>query len=87
MQKINPELPYQPVSCDLHSQYELAIIHKSKLQLVYKTENNSTIADVVTPIDVQIKNKAEYLIALSSANKNLYIRLDYILEIHTLNKV
>ena len=76
---------YQPVSCELHSQFELAIMHKNKLQIIYKAENNSTITDIITPLDVQTKNKAEYLIALSPANKNLTIRLDVILEMHILN--
>ena len=82
----NNKNTYQPISCDLHSQYELAIMHKNKLQLIYKAENNSTVTDVVSPIDVQTKNKAEYLIAVSSTNKNLHIRLDYIIETHILNK-
>ncbi len=77
---------YQPVSCEQHSQYELAIMHKNKLQITYKDENCSTINDIVTPIDVQTVNKAEYLVALSSENKKFHVRLDYIEKFNIFNK-
>ncbi len=83
--KLNKNI-YKPVSCEQHSQYELAIMHKKKLQLVYKDENSSTISDIVTPIDVQTVNKAEYLVALSSENKKFHVRLDYIEKFNIFNK-
>ena len=82
MQKISPETPYQPISCELHSQYELAIMYKTRLQLVYRDKNNFMVNDIVMPIDIKIKNKAEYLIALSAENKTISIRLDYIIKLH-----
>ena len=75
---------YQPISCDLHSQYELAIMHRSNLQLTYKTENDSHVTNIVMPVDVQTKNKAEYLIANTSDTKNISIRLDHIIEMRIL---
>lgn len=76
---------YKPVSCDLHSQYELAIMHKSKLHLTYQSENHSSVSNIVTPTDVQTKNKAEYLIAVTSRGENLCIRLDHIIEMRILS--
>ncbi len=76
---------YKPIPCDLHSQYELAIMHKDKLELIYKVNDLITQKHVFLPIDVQTKNKAEYLLVLDKENKNHSIRLDHILEMRILN--
>jgi len=76
---------YTPISCDLHSQYELAIMHKNKLALTYKLHDCSIVKHTVLPLDLQTKNKAEYLLILDSKNKKICIRLDHILEMRILN--
>ncbi len=77
---------YKPVSCDLHSQYELAVMHKNKLHLSWLSDGELISESNILPLDVQTKNKAEYLIAVTSKNKNLYIRLDHITKMRILNK-
>ena len=77
---------YQPVSCELHSQYELAIMHKNKLQLSYLSDNQLPITCIVKPVDVQTKDKAEYLIATTTENKNIRLRLDHITEMRILDE-
>ena len=76
---------YQAISCDLHSQYELAIMHKNKLYLSWLAEGEVVTETNVTPVDVQTKNKAEYLIAETAEHKNLCIRLDHITEMRILS--
>lgn len=76
---------YQPISCELHSQYELAIMHKNKLQLSWLSENQLVTETDISPLDVKTENKAEYLIAVTSDNKNLCIRLDHITEMSILS--
>lgn len=76
---------YMPISCDLHSQYELAIMHKNKLYLRWKSEEQIVTETNITPVDVRTKNKAEYLIAETSTHKNLCIRLDHIIEMRILD--
>lgn len=76
---------YQPISCALHSQYELAIMHQNKLQLSWLSEGQLVTETDISPIDVQTKNKAEYLIAVTADNKNLCLRLDHITEMRILN--
>lgn len=76
---------YQPISCELHSQYELAIMHQNKLQLSWLSEGQLVTETDISPIDVQTKNKAEYLIAVTADNKNLCLRLDHITEMRILN--
>lgn len=76
---------YQPISCELHSQYELAIMRKDKLQLSWLSASQIVSKTNITPLDVLTKNKAEYLIAVNSDNKNLCIRLDHITEMRILS--
>ena len=81
MKEIKPELPYQPISCDLHSQYELAIMHKNTLCLTWRKDGEVVTEKNLIPVDVQTKNKAEYLVLKrTEQNKLLFIRLDYIIE-------
>jgi len=78
------DAPYQPVSCELHSQYELAIMHKNTLCLTWRKDGEVVTETNIIPIDVQTKNKAEYLFAKTSEeNKPFSIRLDYIIEMRT----
>ena len=76
---------YQPISCELLSQYELAIMHQNKLQLSWLSEGQLVTETDISPIDVQTKNKAEYLIAVTADNKNLCLRLDHITEMRILS--
>lgn len=81
MKVIKPDIPYQPISCELHSQYELAIMHKNKLCLTWCKDGEVVTETNIIPVDIQTKNKAEYLVVKTSEQNNLFsIRLDYIIE-------
>lgn len=68
---------YHPVSCDMHSQLELAIMHRTKLSLSwYPAECLQT--ETVLPVDIQTKNKQEFLYVKTDDNKIREIRLDKI---------
>jgi len=82
----NKDDSYQAISCDLHSQYELAIMHNNKLQLSWIEDGELVTETDIFPIDVKTKNKAEYLVAKTKDNKNLCIRLDHIKKMRILNK-
>ncbi len=67
---------YKPISCELHSQLELAIIKKQKLKLKLA---NSLDFITIEAIDIYIKNKSEFLIYKNIKNGLLFeIRLDQI---------
>ena len=67
---------YNPVSCDIHSQLELFIMHKKKLHVEY-IQNDDTMKQIVTPYDIVTrKDKGEYLLATDDSEQNLEIRLD-----------
>lgn len=81
MKENKSDVPYQPVSCDLHSQYELAIMHKNKLCLTWRSEDELFTETNIIPVDVTTKNKAEYLVAKKQEQNDVFlIRLDRIIE-------
>ncbi len=69
---------YTPISCDLHSQYELAIMHKNTLLLQWQDESGQQHEEKLTPLDVITRNSAEYLKVLDREGKENLIRLDRI---------
>ena len=81
MKEIKSDTPYQPISCALHSEYELAIMHKNTLCLTWRKDGEVVTKENIIPVDVQTKNKAEYLVVKTSElNKLFSIRLDFIIE-------
>ena len=73
---------YQPISCDIHSQYELAIIQCKDLNLTWHEQGQIREA-TVTPLDLQTKHQQEFLIAKDQHGDELSIRLDHI-QSHTM---
>lgn len=69
--------PYIPVCCELHSRYELAIIQRQSLNLVWQ-DGQQTHISTVMPLDLQTKRGREFLIARDQQGELLQIRLDYI---------
>ena len=69
---------YIPVSCDIHSQFELFIMHNSSIQLDWQDENDKTFSEIVKPRDVQTKSGEEFLLVLNKRNETIKIRLDRI---------
>jgi len=77
---------YKPIECGLHSEYELAIMHKSKIQLTWIDENEQQHSESTEPVDLVTKNKQEFLKLYTSNNILLEIRLDKILSFEIINK-
>lgn len=71
------EKKYRPISCALYSEYELAIIHRQKIKLVWHEGDLTRIATVI-PQDLKTKHHQEFLIAEDHQAQSLSIRLDYI---------
>ncbi len=71
---------YKPVSCALHSELELAIMHGSRLQI--QCTNSATLT--LTPRDIIIRSiaahehKGEFLIGNDVSGRTVEIRLDKI---------
>ena len=77
---------YQPIECGLHSKYELAIMHGQSIWLRWKDSNNKNCEDKLLPLDLVAQNHEEFLIAKTSNNDKVQIRLDKIIYMEVLKK-
>ena len=68
--------PYIPVSCDLHSEFELLIMHNRALELNWQDNNGKQFKSKVKPKDLQTRKSEEFLIVVDNDNQEIAIRLD-----------
>ncbi|NNG14011.1 MAG: transcriptional antiterminator, Rof [Gammaproteobacteria bacterium] len=73
---------YIPVSCERHSEYELAIMHKQTLVITWNDEQDKTRHQQLMPYNIVTEQKAEYLLVKNIHGENKKIRLDKIIEAH-----
>ena len=74
---------YRPVSCAMHSELELAIMHCRFLQLTWR-EDNVLHHRVVKPLDLLTLNHEEFLIGKDKDGATLKVRLDAIRQFEPL---
>lgn len=67
--------PYQPVSCDLHSRLELAVMRRRSLRLEWQTEDGLRV-DTGVPVDIYTRDGAEWLEVDLVTGEHLRLRLD-----------
>ena len=72
--------PYTPISCSIHSEYELAIMHKKLLQLTWRDADGQQHSGLVTPVDLLTRQHQEFLLATLPDNTEVKIRLDRIVS-------
>ena len=70
--------PYKPVSCGLHSEYELLAMHRSRVRLSCISEEGVAQTVEGQVLDVVTRNKAEYLVLEIDGMEVKSIRLDRI---------
>ncbi len=69
---------YTSIDCGQHSEYELAIMHKSKLLLSWHEPGKEKQTEQVMPIDLIARAHEEFLLVESKHGERQEIRLDYI---------
>jgi len=70
---------YSVVSCQLHSELELAIMHNESISVEVDSQTLESQRLVVKPYDIVTrKNKGEFLLAKDGENQAIEIRLDQI---------
>ena len=69
---------YQPVSCRLHSELELIIMHKQTIQLRLKSQSGSRLETIIPYDIISRTGVGEFLLAKDSKQNKLEIRLDQI---------
>jgi len=71
---------YKPISCALHSEYELAIMHHQKLRIQWRITSEQTITQTLKPYDIITSEGSEYLLLHALNEPDIKIRLDKIID-------
>ena len=77
------ETDYKPVSCANYDQYEIAILHGSKMHLTWQTAN-ITYDQVVTPLNLRTAHGEEYLLLRHASGETVEVSLDHIRRVKIL---
>jgi len=72
--------PYKPIACDLHSEYELAVMHRVNLRLAWRDQHGQRHIGQLLPLDLRTRNRTEYLVAQTHDGRHHDIRLDRIIS-------
>ena len=70
--------PYKPIACALHDEYEIAIMQKKYILLKWLDNSGEYHKVNVLPKDIRVRNREEFLIAVTPDKEELCIRLDEI---------
>jgi len=77
------ETDYTPISCANYDQYEIAILHGSKLHLTWQTDN-VIYNQIITPLNLRTAHGEEFLILRLADGQTTQVRLDHIRRTQTL---
>ena len=69
---------YKPVSCALYNFYEVSILNRKVLRIVWRSARGIDRIETLTPIDLRTRKGAEYMIARNQIGQCRVIRLDRI---------
>ena len=69
---------YEPIDCGLHSEYELAIMHRNTLILSWCDSAGTEHIEQLVPTDLRNRNGEEFMVVLNTKGEELEIRLDRI---------
>ena len=69
---------YLPISCSLHDEYEITIMHKKHINIEWSDNAGVQYTGKILPKEILVKNKQEFLVANTEDGNELCIRLDRI---------
>jgi len=69
---------YRPIDCARYSELEVAILHRTPLQLQWTDPDGTTHIGRLRPRDLQTRDHAEFLLAEDERGDPVEIRLDRI---------
>ncbi|MFL6656178.1 MAG: Rho-binding antiterminator, partial [Sulfurifustis sp.] len=72
-----PDQMYHPISCDVYSRLELAIMHRERLRLTWR-EGNVFFAQLILPTDLETSVGEEFLHCRLPSGEKARIRIDHI---------
>lgn len=71
---------YTPISCELYSEYELAILRGRTLKVRWKDRYGMDRVETLKPTDLRTRRHAEFMIARNQLGQRRVLRLDRIVE-------
>ena len=71
---------YTPVDCGLRSEYELAVMHRQILRLIWSDFDGELRTETVQPEELRSRHHEEFLLVSGEGHKEREIRLDHILH-------
>lgn len=72
---------YQPISCALYSQYEVAVLHRTPLRVRWRDAAGVVHLETLTPEDLETRNGEEFLLAHTAAGEPRRVRLDQLVPV------
>ena len=69
---------YKPVSCQVHSQLELHIMHRQTLRLQWREPTGVSYNLTITPVDIYTRDGQEFLRIVDEQGREKILRLDWI---------
>ena len=67
---------YEPIACSFHDVLEIAIMHRSRLTACWRGPDGSRQEGTLRPLDLQVRDGAEWLIARDERGTDIEVRLD-----------
>ncbi|MFW5454646.1 transcriptional antiterminator, Rof [Thioalkalivibrio sulfidiphilus] len=71
---------YTPISCELYSEYELAIMRGRTLKVRWKDRYGMDRVETLRPTDLRTRRHAEFMIARNQLGQRRVLRLDRIVD-------
>ncbi len=76
--------PYHPISCALHSQYELWIMHADNIVIDYRQADAEDCQVSGIGIDLMTRHGEEFIVVQATDDSSVTIRLDHIITAKSL---
>lgn len=70
--------PYQPIKCADYDIYEIAIMQGHFLSIKFSASSGEVLPLEVRPVELKIKDRAEFLIFETQDKQKMEVRLDNI---------
>lgn len=77
--------PYEPISCALYSEYELAIIRGQSLRVSWRDGRGVTRVETLVPCNLRTRAHQEFMIACKLTGERHVLRLDRIRHVDVID--
>jgi transcriptional antiterminator Rof (Rho-off) len=75
---------YEPIACSYYDVLEIAIMRRRRLAARWREADGTPRECTLTPLDLRVRDGAEWLVARDAQGANLELRLDRLEAAHPL---